>query len=286
MARNILVIGATGTVGSEVLRLLRGRDGIHIRAAVRDKTKSAVLAGPGVDLVLFNYDKPETYAPACQGIDSIFIVAPFNPNGVAQSQAFLRTAGESGVTHVTKLSVIGSVRNITVGKWHAAIDDALKKSGMAWTLLCPGGFMQNFIETSAPQLDGGMYFPAGNAKACFIDTRDIAAIAVKALTEPGHEGKEYTLTGPEDLSYAEVAAIIGEVSGRQIRYIDVPEDAARQAMLAAHLPEWLVDVILELNAWSKNGGASEITTTVEDILGRPAHTFREFARDYADHWRV
>ncbi len=286
MARNILVIGATGTVGSEVLRLLRGRDGIHIRAAVRDKTKSAALAGPGVDLVLFDYDKPETYAPACQGIDSIFIVAPFNPNGVAQSQAFLRTAGESGVTHVTKLSVIGSVRNITVGKWHAAIDDALKKSGMAWTLLCPGGFMQNFIETSAPQLDGGMYFPAGNAKACFIDTRDIAAIAVKALTEPGHEGKEYTLTGPEDLSYAEVAAIIGEVSGRQIRYIDVPEDAARQGMLAAHLPEWLVDVILELNAWSKNGGASEITTTVEDILGRPAHTFREFARDYADHWKV
>lgn len=131
-----------------------------------------------------------------------------------------------------------------------------------------------------------MYFPAGKAKACFIDTRDIAAIAVKALTEPGHEGKEYTLTGPEDLSYAEVAAIIGEVSGRQIRYVDVPEDAARQAMLAGHLPEWLVDVILELNAWSRKGGAAEITSTVQDILGRPARTFREFSRHYADHWKT
>lgn len=286
MARNILVIGATGTVGSEVLRLLRGREGVYIRAAVRDKTKSAALAGPGVDLVWFDYDKPETFAPACQGIDSVFMVAPFNPNGVAQSQALLNAARESGVKHVIKLSVIHSVRDITVGKWHAAIDDALKNSGMAWTLLCPGGFMQNFIETSAPQPDGGMYLPAGNAKACFIDTRDVAAVAAKALTGPGHEGKEYTLTGPEDLSYAEVAAIISEVSGRQIRYVDVPEDAARQAMLAAHLPEWLVDVILELNAWSRNGGAAEITTTVQDLLGRPAHTFREFARDHAGQWNA
>lgn len=286
MARTILVTGATGTVGSDVLRLLRGRDGLQIRAAVRDKTKSAALAGPGVDLALFDYDKPETFAPACQGIDSIFMVAAFNPNGVAQSRAFLDAASQSGVTHVTKLSVIHSVRAITVGKWHAAIDDALKKSGMAWTLLCPGGFMQNFVETTAPQPDGGMYLPAGSAKACFIDTRDIAAVAVKTLTEPGHEGKEYTLTGPEDLSYAEVAVIMSEVSGRMIRYVDVPEDVARQAMLAGHLPEWLVDVLLELNAWSRNGGAAEISSTVQDILGRPPHTFREFAHDYADQWKV
>ena len=116
--------------------------------------------------------------------------------------------------------------------------------------------------------------------------RDIAAIAVKALTEPGHEGKEYTLTGPADISYLDAAAIMSEVSGRQIRLVDVPPDTARQGMIAAHMPEWMIEVILELNAWAKASQGGEITTTVKDVLGRPAHTFREFARDYADHWKI
>ena len=286
MAKTILVTGATGTVGSDVLRGLAGRADLQVRAAVRDKEKSAALAGPGVELVWFDYTKPESLGPACRGVDAIFMVPPFTPDGVAQSLEFLKAARESGVKHVVKLSVIHSLSGITVGKWHAAIDEALKKSGMSWTILLPGGFMQNFVETSAPRPDGNMYLPVGNSKGAFIDTRDIAAIAVKALTEPGHEGKEYTLTGPEDVSYTEAAAIMSEVSGRQIRFVDVPPEAARQGMLAAHMPEWMIDVILELNAWAKASQGGEITTTVKDVLGRPAHTFREFARDYAAHWKA
>jgi uncharacterized protein YbjT (DUF2867 family) len=286
MARTILVTGATGTVGSEVLRLLNGRDGIQVRAALRDLNKGAALAAPNVEPVWFDYNKPESLSPACRGADSVFLVAPLTPDGVPQALALLLAAQDAGVKHVVKLSVTDTVRDITVGQWHAAIDDALKKSTLAWTILRPGGFMQNFVESSAPQPDGGMYFPVGNAKAVFIDTRDIAAVAAKALTEPGHTGKEYELAGPEALSYLEVAAIMSEVSGRQIRFVDVPESAARQAMLGQHVPDWLVDLILELCAWSKAGGASEMNTTVADILGRPAHTFHEFARDYADHWKV
>jgi uncharacterized protein YbjT (DUF2867 family) len=286
MAKTILVTGATGTVGSDVLRGLAGRADVQVRAAVRDKEKSAALAGPNVELVWFDYTKPESLHPACRGVDAIFMVPPFSPDGVAQSLEFLAAASESGVKHVVKLSVIHSLSGMTVGQWHGAIDEALKKSGMAWTLLLPGGFMQNFVEGSAPRPDGNLYLPVGNAKSAFIDTRDIAAIAVKALTEPGHEGKEYTLTGPEDLSYTEAAAIMSEVSGRQIRFVDVPPEAARQGMLAAHMPEWMVDIILEINAWAKESKGGEITTTVKDVLGRPAHTFREFARDYADRWKI
>jgi len=277
------VTGATGTVGSDVLR---GLAGLQVRVAVRDKAKAAALAAPGVELVWFDYTKPESLRPACRGVDAVFMVPPFTPDGVAQSLEFLAAARESGVKHVVKLSVIRSLGGITVGKWHAAIDEALKKSGMAWTILLPGGFMQNFVETSAPRPDGNMYLPVGNAKAAFIDTRDIAAIAVKALTEPGHEGKEYTLTGPADISYLDAAAIMSEVSGRQIRLVDVPPDTARQGMIAAHMPEWMIEVILELNAWAKASQGGEITTTVKDVLGRPAHTFREFARDYAGHWKA
>jgi len=286
MARTILVIGATGTVGGEVLRQLAGREGIRVRAAVRDKAKAAALAGPGVELVWFDYNKPESLGPACRGVDAIFMVAPFTPDGVAQSLELLMAAHGAGVKQVVKLSVIRSLSEITVGRWHAAIDQAIQKSGMEWTLLLPGGFMQNFVEASAPRPDGNMYLPVGNAKGAFIDTRDIAAIAVKALTEPGHDGKEYTLTGPEEISYAEAAAIMSEVSGRQIRFVDVPEAAARQGMLEAHMPEWMVDVILELNAWAKASHGGDITTTVQDVLGRPAHTFREFARDYAGQWKA
>ncbi len=286
MARTILVTGATGTVGSDVLRGLGGREGVQVRAAVRDKEKATALAGPGVDLVWFDYNKPESMGPACRGVDAIFMVSPFTPDGVAQSLEFLRAAREAGVKYVVKLSVTPSLRDITVGKWHAAIDEALKKSGMAWTILLPGGFMQNFVKTSAPRPDGNMYLPVGNSKGAFIDTRDIAAVAVKALTEPGHEGKEYALTGPEDLSYTEIAAIMSEVSGRQIRFVDVSPEAARQGMVAAHMPEWMIDVILELNAWAKGSQGGEITTTVKDVLGRPPHTFREFARDYADRWKT
>ena len=286
MARTMLVTGATGTVGSEVLRLLTGGDDIQVRAAVRDLNKGAALAAPNVEPVWFDYNKPESLSPACRGTDSIFLVAPLTPDGVPQALALLLAAQEASVKHVVKLSVTDSVRDITVGKWHAAIDDALKKSALAWTILRPGGFMQNFVESSAPQSDGGMYFPVGIAKAVFIDTRDIAAVAAKALTEPGHTGKEYELSGPEALSYSEVAAIMSEVSGRQIRFVDVPESVARQAMLGQHMPDWMVDLILELCAWSKAGGASEMNTTVADILGRPAHTVREFARDYAVHWKV
>ena len=288
MARTILVTGAYGHRRlrcSARTRRVTTR-GIHVRAAMRDLNRGATpnrLERRYV--VLFDYDKSETLSPACQGVDSIFMVSPFTPKGVAQSQALLDAARAAGVRHVVDLSVSRSVGEITVGRWHAAIDASLKNSGMAWTLLLPGGFMQNFVKSSMPKPDGGLYLPVGSAKASFIDTRDVAAVAVKALTEPGHEGKEYTLTGPEDLSYSEVAAIMSEVSGRQIRFVDVPEAAARQA-LSAHMPEWLVNAILELSAWSKNGGATEITSTVQDLLCRPAHTFREFACDYADRWKA
>jgi uncharacterized protein YbjT (DUF2867 family) len=286
MARTILLTGATGTVGSEVLRLLTGREGIQVRAAVRDLHKGARLAAPNIDPVWFDYNKPESLSPACRGADSIFLVAPLTPDGVPEALALLLAAQETGVKHVVKLSVTHSVRDTTVGQWHAAIDDPLKKSSLAWTILRPGGFMQNFVEGSAPQPDGGIYLPVGSAKAAFIDTRDLAAVAVKALTESGHVGKEYELSGPEALAYSEAAGIMSEVSGREIHFMDVPESAARRAMLDQRMPGWMVGLILELCAWNKAGLAGEINTTVADILGRSAHTFREFARDYADQWKV
>ena len=283
MPKVILVTGATGTVGSQVLGELAGRDGVLVRAAVRDLSKSAKIAGDRVEPVLFDYGKPETFASACAGADAVFLVAPFSPAGVEQAVAFIQAAKTAGVSHIVKLSVTRSVSGITVGRWHAAIDLALKNSGVAWTLLLPAGFMQNFVEGSAPRPDGNLYLPVGDSKAAFIDTRDIASVAAKALTEPGHESNEYTLTGPAAITHHEVAAAISQAAGRPIRFVNVPEEAARQAM-AAHMPPWLVDVIVELAAWTRSGGGAQVTNTVPELLGRPARSFAEFAKDYAGHW--
>ena len=285
MAKVILVTGATGTVGSQLLRELSGRDGVTLRATVRDLSKSAQVAGPGVEPVLFDYDKPETFAAACAGADVVFLVAPFSPKGVEQSIAFIEAAKSGGVKHIVKLSVSRSVSEITVGRWHAAIDDALKNSGVPWTILLPGGFMQNFVEGSAPRPDGNLYLPVGDSKAAFIDVRDIAAVAAKAIAETGHEGKEYTLTGPAAITHGEVAAAISEATGRTIRFVNISEEAARQAM-AAHMPPWLVDVLVELQTWTRAGGGAQVTSTVPELLGRPARSFAEFARDYAAHWKA
>src|SRR5262245_46637822 len=134
MPKTILVTGATGTVGSEVLRQLAGRDGIPIRAAVRDLSKSASVAGRGIEAVLFDYDKPETLPAACRGADAVFMVAPFSPQGVEQAKAFIDVARGAGIRHIVKLSVTRSLSGITVGRWHAAIDAHLKNSGVAWTI--------------------------------------------------------------------------------------------------------------------------------------------------------
>lgn len=282
MPKTILITGATGTVGGQVLPELVGRADLELRAAVRDFSKTALLP-EGVIPVLFDYTKPETFGSALSGADSVFLVTMLGSDGVTQAKAFLGAAKQAGVGHIVKLSVTPTVRDLAIGRWHADIDDSLKTSGMAWTILEPGGFMQNFVETAMPRPD--IFAPVGNAKHNLIDTRDIASVAAKALTEPGHEGKSYGLSGGESLNYSEIAAIISEACGHTVRYVDVPEAAARQGMLTAKMPEWLVDGILELQAWAKAGGGDHSTNTIRELLGRDPKTFREFARDYADAWK-
>jgi uncharacterized protein YbjT (DUF2867 family) len=285
MSNVILVTGATGTVGSQVVSELAGRADVQVRATARDLTKVPFAAAPNVRPVLFNFERPETWPDALKDVDALFLVAPFTPAGVMQTQLFIEAAAKAGVKHIVKLSVIKSVGDITVGRWHAEIDAALKASGIAWTILQPGGFMQNFAENSVPRADGNIYAPVGDAVAAFIDTRDIAAVAAKALTESGHEGKEYTLTGPEDLSYPQAAQMIGEASGREIRFVDIPESAAKAAMEGMKMPDWMIQTLLELHAWSKASRGGHITNTVQEVLGRPARTFRQFTQDYAKVWK-
>ena len=287
MARTILVTGATGTVGGQVLLKLAGREGVDVRAAVRDP-RSVAMAAANVTPVKFSYEDAATMQSACAGVDAVFWVAPVTQNMVELASAFLAAASAAGVPHIVKLSVTGvdDPTPMLVAQWHRDMEAALRATGIPWTSLRPGGFMQNFLGNAAPRPDGNMYAPLGESKTSYIDVRDIANVAVHCLTEPGHIGKAYEMTGPEALTMTQVAAIIGEVSGRQIQFVDIPEEAARQAMLGAKMPSWMVEMILNIQAYSRNGHAEAVTSTVKDVTGNAPITFRQFAWDNAKAWQT
>src|SRR6266480_5845813 len=216
MVKTILVTGATGTVGRDVTKLL-SKKGAAIRAGVRDQAKARPQFDDDIALATFDFENEASFARALGGVTKVFLLPPLLPNQVELTNAFVDAAKRAGVRRIVKLSAIGVDNEIqfTVGKWHAANEQHIRESGLAFTFLRPNSFMQNFI-TYFPPRDGTIYLPWGNGKASLVDARDIAAVAAEALTSEGPEGKTYTLTGPAALGIAEVASILSEVAGREI----------------------------------------------------------------------
>jgi len=286
MEKTVLVTGATGTVGRDVAKLL-SKKGAAARAGVRDQVEARTQFGADIALATFDFEAAASFPGALKGIEKVFLLPPLMPNQLELANAFVDAAKLAGVRHIVKLSAIGADASppYTFGKWHAASDQHVRESGLAFTFLRPNSFMQNFINYFPPR-DGTIYLPWGNGKASFVDSRDIAAVAAEALTSDGHEGKTYTLTGPAALGIAEVASILSEVAGREINYVDVPESAARDGMLQAGLPQWQVEPLLELHATNKQNRWTAVTADVEKVTGKAATAFAQFARDYADSFRA
>lgn len=283
----ILVTGATGTIGSRVVKALRGAPGVKVRAAVRSGERASELAGDNVTTVDFDFDKAESIAKAVDGVDKVFLVTPFVENPLVLGERLVDAAKKAGVKHIVKLSAFGCEHEpgIQLGRMHRAIEKKIEASGVAWTFLRANNFFENFFNYYGPDAQGNIYLPWGQASVSFIGAADIAAAAKVALTGAGHEGKAYTLTGPAPLSVAEAAKVIGEVSGRAITYVDVPEEAARKAMLDAHVPVWMTDGMLELHAIDKAGHAAVVTDDLAKLTGSKGKTFLEFARANAAGWK-
>jgi uncharacterized protein YbjT (DUF2867 family) len=158
---------------------------------------------------------------------------------------------------------------------------------MAWTILRPHVFMQNFLDI-APTIarDQKIRAASGEGKIPFIDARDIAAVAALTLTSAGHEGKKYVLTGPEALSYREVAKILGDAIGRRVDYVAESPEEARERLVRAGAPSWSIESMLALAAYQRAGGpTATVSPAVKELLGRPARSFSRFVRDYASAFR-
>src|SRR5919107_230734 len=279
----ILVSGATGNNGIEILKRLATGD-VQVRAMVRNLDRASGIALPHVEVVEGDFDLPETLLAALAGVERVFLLTNSSERAQAQQIAFIDAARQSGVAHVVKLSQFDADVNVPgrFQRYHAVVEAALQASGLAYTLLLPNLYMQgllNFRSTIATQ--NAFYAAAGDAKVSVVDVRDIAEVAVAALTQPGHEGKSYELTGPQALTHAEMAETLSKALGRQVAFIDIPSEAIRDAFLGFGVPEWQADGLVEDYEHYRRGEAEVVTSGVQDATGKAPRSFEEFARDYA-----
>ena len=277
----ILVTGATGTIGSSTVKALKAK-GARFKVAVRSPEKARDL---GVETVAFDWDKPETFGPALQGVEKLFMLTPTTDKQDEHAKSLVDAAKKAGVKHIVKLSVIGADNEpgIMFGRAHLAGEKAIKASGIAWTMLRPTFFSENFITFYGvdPKKDSTVYLPHGQGKTVWVDPRDVGEVAAAVLTTPGHEGKTYELTGPEALDNHQVLAIFSQALGHKYNYVDVPEAAAIKGMTDMGMPKAMVDGMMELNNIIKQGWAAAPGNGVKEVLGRPARTVKDFATDYA-----
>ena len=280
----ILVTGATGANGTELTRLLAAR-GVPFRAAVRSERDRAALAAlPGADVVLADFDDPASIDRALAGVSRAFLLTPSSERAEAQQLAFVEAARRAGVAHVVKLSQYAADDGSPVRflRYHAVVERALEASGLAYTFLRPNLFMQGLLSfRESIQRDGQMFAPIGDAAVSVVDIRDIAAAAAAALTGSGHEGRTYTLTGPEALTHADMAAELARALGRPVAFVDVPPEAMRAAMLGLGMNPWQADGLIEDYAHYARGEAAAVSTGVADAAGIAPRPFRAFAHDYA-----
>jgi uncharacterized protein YbjT (DUF2867 family) len=276
----ILITGASGNVGKEVLRQVAA-SGAKVRAAFQTANKAA-RAPSGVEIATVDYNQPETLHTALKGVDRVFLVGPPAQNLVALERNAVDAIKQAGGAHIVKLSAMGG-RAAIYPRQHAESEEHIKSSGVPYTFLRPNGFMQNLVNYNAPTINtqNAFYGCQGESKVSHVDLRDVAAVAVKALTEDRHAGKTYTLTGPRALTNAELAQILSDDLGREIRYIDLPAGQFKQALVGAGLPEWSANAMIDLQQLYRNGGASAVTNDVEQVLGRKPRSFEQFSRDHA-----
>lgn len=281
MTETILVTGATGNVGREVVRALAAR-GVAARAAVTGQADTRRVPPEATETVLFDFTDAATFPGAFDGVDRLFLMRPPPISNVRRDiKPVIDFAAAAGVRHVVFLSLIGAERNRFVP--HAKIERLLVASGMEWTMLRCGFFMQNLDTTHRADIveHGDLFIPAGKGRTAFIDARDIGAVAARVLTEGTHAGRAYRLTGSESLTYGEVAAVMTGELGRPITYSDPSPPAFARRMRQRGYPRGHIAVMSVIYLTTRLGLAAAIAPDAAELLGRPPVDLRQYVRDYA-----
>lgn len=256
----ICITGAGGTVGSEIYNQLKPLT-LPFRLAYFSNEK-------GEDAITIDYSRPETLEPAFLGCNKLFLLGPNAINQVELEHNAIKAAKTVGIQHIVKKSMGAEAEEYSLARVHRPIEIAIESSRMAWTFLRPNSFMQNVVTFMSETIKTE-------------DVRDIATVAIQALTEPHHQGKAYTLTGPETLTYDELASELSKALGRHIRHIHLPSSDLKQGMMAEHIPEVIADRMIDLERYFREGGASRTTNNIWELTGREPGVFSQFLGDVA-----
>jgi uncharacterized protein YbjT (DUF2867 family) len=280
----ILITSAPGNNANAVIRELTTA-GVRVRALLRNPNSAGEIKGPLVEVAVGDFLNPASLDAALRGVEKAFLIPPTDPRSVEMQVNFIRAAKRAGTRHVVKLSVNGADVNspVRVARWHAEGEKELEASGIPFTHLRPNAFMQNLLGL-APTIvsQGEFYQPAADGKVSHIDVRDIAAVAAKALTENGHQGKTYVITGPEALSYDDVARKLSTALGRPVKYVNITPEDFKKSLLGWGIPEYMADGLNEFFAAIRAGYLAVVTNTVEEVAKRKPISFDDFVRDFAD----
>jgi uncharacterized protein YbjT (DUF2867 family) len=282
VSQKILVTGATGSTAALVAAQLRQK-GVAVRALVRDAKKAESLAGKGVELALGDFETPASLEAALDGITSVFLVTPPHPDASGMVDRFLAAATKSPLRpRIVRLSAIkGSDHGPTDNtRTHGRADRAIQDSGLSYVILRPNYFMQNLFGSAESILAQGMMFQGtGDGRLGFIDVRDIADVATAALLDTQWDRGIYELTGPESISYADVAKLLGEALGREVKYVPVTPELVRESIVKKGWGEWAAGIMADYSAAYAKGWGDFTTTFVEKIAGHPSRSYATFLRE-------
>jgi uncharacterized protein YbjT (DUF2867 family) len=292
MAETILVTGATGTVGTEVVNQLSSvKSDLKIKAAVHSVENAKKIQNfQRVEPIQIDYDTQEGFQAAFKDADKLFLLTHPSPKSAYHETNLVTEAKKSGIRQIVKQSIMGAdlKADLDTMRLHRQAEKAIEESGIPYTFLRPNEFMQGFInfQGSTIKNNNAFYIPARDAKVSMVDARDIAAVAVKALFNgERHYNKTYLITGPEPMSYYQAAEILSNATGKKIDYVNISDEEARGAMKELGLNDWLIDTISGLYSYFRKGYASQVSSVIEEVTGKKPIAFAQFAKDYADAFR-
>lgn len=282
MSQRILVTGATGSIGTQLVKKLARKEGITVRAFVRDAKKAAPLEKAGAEIAIGHFDDPGSIRTAMKNADTVILIAPAGPHAAEQNANVIKIAKESSVTKVVRISALrastdGPTENTRL---HARSDDELKAAGLKYVILRPNYFMQNlFMLLGSINKESALYAGFGDASFGMIDLRDVVDCAALAAVSKRFDDQIIELSGPESVSFHEVARVLSDVAGRTIRYVPVAPERVKESMLRAGLDEWISTLMRDYSQAFSGGWGDYVTENVEQMTGHKPRSVEQFVNE-------
>ena len=274
----ILLTGATGKTGSATAKALNEK-GITFRALIRNEEKRGDIESLGGEVVIGSIENKEAVDQSMVDVETALILLPNSENQLSLEKQLVDSAKQAGAKRVVKMSSIEATPDATspIPKLHLESEEYIKQSGLNWTMIKPNFYMQNLLASAGTIKDQGKIFlPMGEGKTGMIDTTDVGKVLAKVLSEDGHESMNHEITGPEILSFNEVAEIFSKGLDKQVDYVDVPLGAYKETLGQFLTNQWHLDAVIDLFKGIADGGIEEKTDTYSELMGESPKSLSEF----------